>query len=70
LNKKYDIACGSYAAMVMIKERGFKGLNPRTNKFQIIDKNAKYEIVEDGIGCTLKSDKDLRKIAKEKGLII
>lgn len=67
--KKYEVACGSLKAMEMIKEKGFRALNPKTHKFQIVDKDAKYEIVKDGILCYLKSNKDLIKIAEEKGLI-
>lgn len=67
--KRYEVACGSLKTMEMIKEKGFKALNPNTHKFQIVDKEAKYEIVKDGILYFLKSDKDLIKIAKAKGLI-
>lgn len=63
------VACGSFDSMKMIAEKGFKAFNPKTHKFQIVDKNAKYEIRPDGIGFSLFSDKDLRKIAEEKGLI-
>lgn len=66
---KFNVACGSLNAMQMIKEKGFKALNPNTMKFQIVDKEASYEIVKDGILAILKSDKNLIKIAEEKGLI-
>lgn len=83
----YEVFCGSEKTMLMIMERGAKGLNPRTKKYQIIDKNAKYKVRIDNIieadkeyqkeygekyikCATLLSDKDLRKIAKEKGLIL
>lgn len=66
---KYKVACGSLKTMEMIKEKGFKALNPKTHKFQIVDKEAEYEIVKDGILYFLKSNKDLIKIAEEKGLI-
>lgn len=63
------VAYGSFETMKTIKDKGFKALNPKTHKFQIVDKKAKYEIRPDGIGFSLFSDKDLRKIAEEKELI-
>lgn len=69
MEKSIKIVCGSYEAMAMIKERGFKALNPKTKKFQIVDKHAKYEIVKEDNLYFLKSDKDLIKIAEKKGLI-
>ena len=68
---KYTIFCGQYKVMKAIADKGAKGLNPKTNKYQIVDKNAKYEIVKDESGFyELKCDKDLRKIAQENGLIM
>ncbi len=66
---KYEIACGSFEAMKRLKEHGVKGLNVKTHKFQIIDKNAEYEIVQIDHLFYLKSDKNLLQTAKEKGLI-
>ncbi len=83
----YEVFCGSYEAMKKIAENGAKALNYKTNRFQIIDKTAKYKVRIDNIieadkayqekygekyikTATLLSDKNLRQIAKEKGLII
>lgn len=65
----YKIACGDYETMKTIAERGFRALNPKTHKWQVVDRKAKYKVLPDGIAYTLFSDKDLRKIADEKGLI-
>lgn len=68
---KYVIYCGQYEVMKAIAEKGARGLNPESNKYQIIDKNAKYKILKDKTGFyELKCDKDLRKIANENGLIL
>ena len=69
MDKYIRIACGSYDAMAMIKEKGFKALNPKNKKFQIVDKKAKYKITKDDKLFFLESDKDLIKIARAKGLI-
>ena len=68
----YNIFCGSYEAMKMIADNKARALNPKTHKFQIIDNEAKYEIVKDDDSSLyfLESNKDLRKIAEEKGLIL
>ena len=69
----YPIFCGSLNAMKMIKEKGAKALNPKTMRFQLIDKEAKYDIrIDNGEikSATLMSDRDLVKIAKTKGLIL
>lgn len=65
----YEICYGDLETMKKIKEKGFRALNTKTHKFQIVDKNAKYEIRPNGIGFSLFSNKDLLKIAEEKGLI-
>lgn len=68
---KYVVFCGQYEVMKSILEKGARALNPKNHKYQIIDENAKYEIVKDENGFyELRSDKDLRKIAKENGLIM
>ena len=68
---KYVVFCGQYEVMKSILEKGARALNPKNHKYQIIDENAKYEIVKDENGFyELRSDKDLRKIAKENGLIL
>lgn len=67
---KYDIFCGSIKTMESYAKRGVRGLNPKTMRWQIIDKTANYEVVPDSIGAVLTSDKDLRGIAKTKHLII
>ena len=68
---KYVVFCGQYEVMKAIADKKVKGLNPKNHKYQIIDKNAKYKILKDKTGFyELRSDKDLRKIAKENGLIL
>lgn len=68
---KYVVFCGQYEVMNAIAEKGARALNPESNKYQIIDKNAKYKILKDKTGFyELKSNKDLRKIAQENGLIM
>lgn len=68
---KYVVFCGQYEVMKAIADKKVKGLNPKNHKYQIIDENAKYEIVKDENGFyELKCNKDLRKIAKENGLIL
>ena len=59
----YEVACGSYKAMQILKENGVKGLNPKTHKYQIIDKNAQYKIRIDKI---LKADAEYQKEYDEK----
>lgn len=70
----YEIFCGSPETMKHYAEKGVRAINPKTHKWQIIDKNACYEIRENaykwGVGAVLLCDKDLRAIAKEKGLIL
>ena len=83
----YEVFCGSEKAMQMILKNGARGLNPKTNKYQIIDKEAKYKVRIDEIMkadeeyekkygekyiklATLLCNKDLRKIAEKKGLIL
>lgn len=71
--KWYEIFCGSYNAMKMIASNGAKALNRKTKKFQIIDKKAKYKIEKDSdsdILYILKCNKNLRKIAENKNLIL
>lgn len=77
---KYEIFCGSKSTMENIAKKGAKALNPKTMKWEVIDRNAQYSIKEDfriiddegneRIGATLLSNIDLRSIVKEKGLII
>ena len=68
---KYKVFCGSLETMKKVAERGVRGLNSKTMRWQIVDKTAKYE-VEKGIKCLsyLFSDKDIYKIAEQKQLII
>mgnify|MGYP001565155193 CR=1 FL=1 len=71
--KKYEIFVGSRKAMQMIKRRGAMALNPRTHKWQVVDRTAEYKAEKDpssAIGWRLMSDKNIRKIAEEKGLIL
>lgn len=78
----YEIFVGGEEAMQMMADHGAKALNPKTMRWQIIDKNAKYIVridktISDDISptgftnmATLLCDKDLRSIAKQKGLIL
>ena len=69
--EKYTVFCGGKETMEAIASHGAKGLNPRTMKYQIIDKNAQYEVVKTGeVLHDLLSDIDLRGIAEKKGLIL
>lgn len=65
----FSIYCGAFETMKKVAFKGANALNPKTNKWQKIDKTAKYYIMPDGIGATLYSNLDLKQIAKEKGLI-
>ena len=70
---KYRILCGGYETMKKVAEKGVKGLNSKTMKWQIVDKGAIYSIRKPDKGKTLSylySDKDLHNIAEQKGLII
>lgn len=66
----YNVLIGSRETMETVAKRGVKALNPKTMKWQIINKDAKYEVVDDGVGATLKSNIDLKAEAEKKGLII
>ena len=67
----YVIFCGGFATMTRISEHGARGLNKKTNKWQIIDKNAKYIIKKrKGVLYDLFSNLNLPTIARQKGLII
>jgi len=76
----FEVFCGSKETMEMIASKGARGLNPKTMKWQVIDKTAQYEVREDKrfldeegnehIMADLLSNLDLRTIAKEKGLIL
>jgi len=84
--KVFEVYIGSHDTMGKIAQRGATGLNRKTMRYQVIDKTAKYSIVDtchkDCVSysdcqakghspcATLYSDKDLRAIAKEKGLIM
>ena len=67
----FHIHCGNVVTMNIIALHGARGLNVKNNRWQVIDKSAKYKIVLDGTdgGADLFCDIDLRKIAREKGLI-
>ena len=78
----FEIYVGPEAAMnaYATQKDGVTALNTKTMKWETIDKNAKYEVrfdkaIEDEYSPTgfsnmaiLLCDKDLRKLAKEKGL--
>jgi hypothetical protein len=69
---KHRIYVGEKATMVSAANSGVKALNPKTMRFQLIDKDAKYLVmapdVEGSILYSLYSDRDLVAIAKGKGL--
>ena len=75
----FKVSCGSLDTMQLIAERGYKKLNPRSHKWQVVDKNAIYEIrnvqhfVDDEgqpYTCAdLYADRNLDEIAKAKGLL-
>ena len=68
---KNEIFCGAEKTMRDIAEHKVKGLNWKTHKYQIVDKNAKYKVKHYKKSIwLLMSDMDLRKIAAEKGLIL
>jgi phage-related protein len=77
---QYMVYCGSLDTMELIAKRGVKGLNPKTHKWQVVDKDAQYEVKEinhyvndEGApyACaTLYADRNMREIAKGKGLIL
>lgn len=69
-NYKYEIYCGSKETMESVKERGVRGLNPKTMRWQIVDRAAKYKVVLDSIGASLFCDIDLRALAEKKNLIL
>ena len=77
----FEICVGSKETMQSISENGFRALNSKTGKWQIVDKDVVYKIRVDKTitdkesktgftDCaTLLCNKDLRQIAKDKGLI-
>lgn len=67
---KHEIFCGSLETMQKVANRGVRALNPRTMKWNVINKKAKYNVVSSGVLTSLFSDIDLCKEAKERGLII
>lgn len=76
----FEVACGSLETMQKLAKKGLRALNPKTMRYQVIDKNAVYEARyhktikdTDGNDCVLGllfCDVDLHKIAKVKGLIM
>jgi hypothetical protein len=72
----FNIYCGSKETMERVANRGVLALNPKTHKWQHVNKNAVLKVVvtqtlETGeILADLVSDIDLRAEAKEKGLIL
>ena len=66
----FNIYFGEKEVMEKYAKDGVNALNPKTMKFEIINKNAKYEVIDDGVGATLISDIDLIAEAEEKGLIL
>jgi phage-related protein len=77
--ERYLVNVGSKDTMELIASRGKKGLNPKTHKWQVIDKDARYEIAnvqefisDEGEPYTtaeLYADRNLKEIAKAKSLI-
>jgi hypothetical protein len=77
MENNFEIFCGSKETMESIANRkcGAVALNPRTMRYQTIDKAAKYEVKptptkEPSCLFSLYSNLDLRAIAKEKQLIL
>lgn len=74
--KKFIIYCGSKETMEGYAKRGVMALNPKTMKWQFVNRTAALEVVatkvlECGtVLADLVSDIDLRTEAKAKGLII
>lgn len=66
----YEIYCGKVTTMESVAKRGVRALNPRTMRYQLVDRRAKYLVTPDGIGATLCSNLDLRAIAAEQKLIL
>ena len=69
----YRIFCGHVETMRRVAEHGARALNTKTHKWQVVDKTAKYLVVEDNVGngaADLFSNLDLRKMAKDRGMII
>ena len=73
------VNCGGLETMEKLAAHGRKALNPKTHKWQIISKSAKYKVVEGesiqseeyGLQRTanLYCNEDLVAIAKAKGLV-
>lgn len=75
----FRVCTGGLETMTKIAQKGLKGLNGKTMRYQVIDKNAHYLVIKDrepivseeyGVQwlATLYSDLDLQKIAEQKGL--
>jgi len=67
---KFEIYNGSKYAMELIKSQGVRALNPRTMRYKAVNKLASYEVIDKDHTHVLTSDMDLRKEAKQKGLIL
>lgn len=67
----YEIFCGDTETMEIVKSKGIRALNPKTMKYQVVNSNAKYQVVKfTEILYGLNSDTDIRGIARERGLIL
>lgn len=76
----YLVYAGSLETMQLVSKRGVKGLNRKTRKWQVIDKDAQYTIMnvqefvsregEPYTTAELYADRNLHEIAKVKGLIL
>jgi len=78
----FTIFVGSEETMTACANHGVRALNPKTMRWQIVDKNVKYQVridkaIEDEYSptgfcnmATLLCDKDLKAIARGKGLLL
>jgi hypothetical protein len=72
--------CGSLEDCQKVAARGERMLNPKTHRWQLVSKTAKYFVEKDkepvvseeygeNWGANLWSDEDLKEIGRTKGLV-
>lgn len=69
----YPVFVGAKETMEKIALRGARALNPKTMRFQLIDKLARYEVRKHhsgGLLYSLMSNIDLLKVANDNGLTV
>jgi len=66
----FKVFNGAKETMESIAKKGVRGINMNTHKWQFVDKEAKYAIMQDNGTFWLMSDKDLLSIAKQKRLAL